>query len=75
MNFSYHLTMGNMDEAYKAVKTIKDENVWPGRDAPLPLRSAQVPTFEGASFGPIRGAHLLGYYLAVGGRKSGVCAF
>eukprot|EP00667_Euglena_gracilis_P000441 EG_transcript_441 len=28
VNFSYHLTMGNMDEAYKAVKTIKDENVW-----------------------------------------------
>jgi len=28
VNFSYYLTMGNMDEAYKAVKTIKDENVW-----------------------------------------------
>lgn len=28
VDFSYYLTMGNMDEAYKAVKTIKDENVW-----------------------------------------------
>uniref|UniRef100_A0A7S1IHP5 Guanine nucleotide-binding protein subunit beta-like protein n=1 Tax=Eutreptiella gymnastica TaxID=73025 RepID=A0A7S1IHP5_9EUGL len=28
LNFSFFLTMGNMDEAYKAVKTIKDENVW-----------------------------------------------
>ena len=28
VNFSFYLTMGNMDEAYKAVKAIKDENVW-----------------------------------------------
>eukprot|EP01012_Entosiphon_sulcatum_P045924 TRINITY_DN6146_c0_g1_i1.p1 TRINITY_DN6146_c0_g1~~TRINITY_DN6146_c0_g1_i1.p1 ORF type:complete len:1449 (+),score=295.84 TRINITY_DN6146_c0_g1_i1:53-4399(+) len=28
LNFSYYLTIGNMDDAYKSVKTIKDENVW-----------------------------------------------
>ncbi|KAF4520566.1 hypothetical protein B566_EDAN011119 [Ephemera danica] len=28
INFSYHLTVGNMDEAFKAIKTIKSETVW-----------------------------------------------
>lgn len=28
MNFSYYLAIGNMEEAYKAVKTIKDVSVW-----------------------------------------------
>lgn len=28
MNFSYHLTTGNMDEAFKAIKLIKSESVW-----------------------------------------------
>jgi intraflagellar transport protein 140 len=28
MNFSYHLTVGNMDEAYRAVKKISSETIW-----------------------------------------------
>ncbi|XP_022095457.1 intraflagellar transport protein 140 homolog isoform X2 [Acanthaster planci] len=28
MNFSYFLTIGNMDEAFKAIKLIKSETVW-----------------------------------------------
>ncbi|XP_071106694.1 intraflagellar transport protein 140 homolog [Haliotis cracherodii] len=28
MNFSYYLTIGNMDEAFKAIKLIKSESVW-----------------------------------------------
>uniref|UniRef100_A0A915J6M4 Intraflagellar transport protein 140 homolog n=1 Tax=Romanomermis culicivorax TaxID=13658 RepID=A0A915J6M4_ROMCU len=28
LDFSYHLTVGNMDEAFKAVKLIKSESVW-----------------------------------------------
>eukprot|EP01006_Ploeotia_vitrea_P038293 TRINITY_DN66224_c9_g3_i2.p1 TRINITY_DN66224_c9_g3~~TRINITY_DN66224_c9_g3_i2.p1 ORF type:complete len:1410 (+),score=219.44 TRINITY_DN66224_c9_g3_i2:87-4316(+) len=28
LRFSYYLTIGNMDEAYKSVKQIKDQNVW-----------------------------------------------
>eukprot|EP00854_Cymbomonas_tetramitiformis_P005426 gene5426-6578_t len=28
LNFSYHLAVGNMDDAYKAVKLIKNPNVW-----------------------------------------------
>ena len=28
MNFSHFLTVGNMDEAYKAVKQIKNPDVW-----------------------------------------------
>jgi len=28
LHFSYFLTIGSMEEAYKAVKTIKDTNVW-----------------------------------------------
>ncbi|CAG0915124.1 unnamed protein product [Notodromas monacha] len=28
MNFSYFLCIGNMDEAFKAIKTIKSETVW-----------------------------------------------
>lgn len=28
LNFSYFLSIGNMDEAYKAVKLIKSVNVW-----------------------------------------------
>ncbi|XP_019615052.1 PREDICTED: intraflagellar transport protein 140 homolog [Branchiostoma belcheri] len=28
MNFSYFLTIGNMDEAFKAIKLIKSESVW-----------------------------------------------
>lgn len=28
MKFGYHTTTGNMDEAYRAVKTIKDASVW-----------------------------------------------
>ena len=27
MEFSYHLAVGNMDEAFKAVRTIKSEGV------------------------------------------------
>lgn len=28
MNFSYHLTVGNMDEAYNSVRNIKNNTVW-----------------------------------------------
>jgi intraflagellar transport protein 140 len=28
LNFSYYLSIGNMDEAYKAVKLIQSSNVW-----------------------------------------------
>eukprot|EP00050_Salpingoeca_kvevrii_P007157 m.294179 g.294179 ORF g.294179 m.294179 type:complete len:1361 (-) comp12942_c0_seq1:503-4585(-) len=28
MDFSYHLTLGNMDEAFKAVRLIKSDSVW-----------------------------------------------
>ncbi|XP_053388212.1 LOW QUALITY PROTEIN: intraflagellar transport protein 140 homolog, partial [Mercenaria mercenaria] len=28
LNFSYYLTIGNMDEAFKAIKLIKSESVW-----------------------------------------------
>ncbi|XP_041362442.1 intraflagellar transport protein 140 homolog [Gigantopelta aegis] len=28
MNFSYYLTIGNMDEAFKSIKLIKSESVW-----------------------------------------------
>ncbi|CAM1291051.1 IFT140 (predicted) [Pycnogonum litorale] len=28
MNFCFFLTVGNMDEAFKAIKTIRSENVW-----------------------------------------------
>ncbi|XP_071962146.1 intraflagellar transport protein 140 homolog [Antedon mediterranea] len=28
MNFSFYLTIGNMDEAFKAIKLIKSESVW-----------------------------------------------
>lgn len=28
MNFSFHLTTGNMDEAFKSIKLIKSESVW-----------------------------------------------
>ncbi|XP_063235193.1 intraflagellar transport protein 140 homolog [Bacillus rossius redtenbacheri] len=28
LNFSYHLTVGNMDEAFRAIKTIRSEAVW-----------------------------------------------
>ena len=28
MNFSFYLTVGNMDEAYNAVMNIKNNNVW-----------------------------------------------
>ncbi|XP_064637216.1 intraflagellar transport protein 140 homolog [Lineus longissimus] len=28
LNFSYYLTIGNMDEAFKAIKLIKNESVW-----------------------------------------------
>ncbi|XP_037074398.1 intraflagellar transport protein 140 homolog isoform X2 [Pollicipes pollicipes] len=28
MEFSYHLSVGNMDEAFKAIKTIKSQQVW-----------------------------------------------
>ncbi|XP_059152845.1 intraflagellar transport protein 140 homolog [Physella acuta] len=28
MNFSFYLTVGNMDEAFKAIKLIKSESVW-----------------------------------------------
>jgi len=28
MDFSYHLTVRNMDEAYRAVKLIKNPSVW-----------------------------------------------
>lgn len=28
MNFSFYLTMGDMDEAFKAIKVIKSESVW-----------------------------------------------
>ena len=29
LNFSYYLTIGNMDEAFKAVRTIKSDSVLP----------------------------------------------
>jgi intraflagellar transport protein 140 len=28
MNFSFHLTVGNMDEAYNSVRNIKNNTVW-----------------------------------------------
>ena len=28
LNFNYHLSTGNMDEAFKSVKTIKNPQVW-----------------------------------------------
>jgi intraflagellar transport protein 140 len=28
LNFSYYLTVGNMDEAYRAVKTIQSDSIW-----------------------------------------------
>eukprot|EP00998_Keelungia_sp_KM082_P005361 NODE_16_length_3996_cov_51.442233_g15_i0.p1 GENE.NODE_16_length_3996_cov_51.442233_g15_i0~~NODE_16_length_3996_cov_51.442233_g15_i0.p1 ORF type:complete len:1185 (-),score=344.87 NODE_16_length_3996_cov_51.442233_g15_i0:442-3720(-) len=28
LSFSYYLTFGDMDQAYKAVKSIKDQNIW-----------------------------------------------
>ena len=28
LNFSFYLAIGNMDEAYKAVKLIQNPNVW-----------------------------------------------
>ena len=28
LEFSYNLTIGNMDEAFKAVRTIKSDSVW-----------------------------------------------
>jgi intraflagellar transport protein 140 len=28
LNFSYYLAIGNMDEAYRSVKTIESKNVW-----------------------------------------------
>lgn len=28
MNFSFHLTTGNMDEAYKSVKSIQNPIIW-----------------------------------------------
>lgn len=28
MDFSYHLTVGNMDEAFKSVRLIKSDSVW-----------------------------------------------
>ena len=28
MNFSFYLTVGNMDEAYNSVRNIKNNNVW-----------------------------------------------
>lgn len=28
VNFSYHLSSGNLDEAYKSVKAIQNPSVW-----------------------------------------------
>ncbi|KAK3281449.1 hypothetical protein CYMTET_10767 [Cymbomonas tetramitiformis] len=60
LNFSYHLAVGNMDDAYKAVKLIKNPNVWENM-AHMCIKTKRLDVAEHClgNMGHIRGARAI----------------
>ena len=54
VDFSYYLTIGNMDEAYRAVRLVKDSIVWENM-APMCVKTKRLDVAE-ACFGAMRHA-------------------
>ncbi|CAF4384360.1 unnamed protein product, partial [Adineta steineri] len=60
MNFSYHLTLGDLDAAFKAIKIIKKESVWENLARMCVLnRRADVAKICLGKMGLFRGARAL----------------
>ena len=60
LDFSYHVTVGNMDEAFKAVKVIESDTVWHNMAAMcVKTRRLDVAEICLANMGHVRGVRAL----------------